>query len=114
MHYSRLLRSGQTDPIRLGPVDRFWSQVTRTDGCWIWTGTGIEANGYARIKVNGERILVHRMSWVMAFGSVPSGLVVCHRCDVPLCVNPDHLFVGTQKDNIADMMAKGRWRGGRR
>lgn len=75
----------------------------RSDGCWVWLGhTEPFGHGiYARQKT-------HRLAWEYANGPIPDGLCVCHRCDVPSCINPDHLFLGTRADNIADMDAKGR------
>jgi hypothetical protein len=107
MHYSRLIRHG-TPASPPTVVERFWSHVIRTDTCWLWTGGGVGWNGYARVKVEGKRIFVHRFSWSLANGPIPTGKVICHRCDVPLCVNPEHLFIGTQSDNIRDCVAKGR------
>lgn len=80
--------------------------------CWIWTGP-LRAGGYGAIREGGRgsRTLgAHRVMYELTQGPIPIGLVVCHRCDVPQCVNPAHLFVGRVKDNVEDMHAKGRAR----
>ena len=83
----------------------FEDRITFGDGCWLWKGKP-GSGGYGSWK-HGQ---AHRASWEFYRGPIPAGLQVCHRCDVPLCVNPDHLFIGTQSDNIQDMYAKGRGR----
>lgn len=75
--------------------------------CWLWMG-GTDRWGYGLIKIDGSNKLVHRVTWEFANGPIPEGLFVCHRCDVPACVNPAHLFLGTAKDNMIDMVRKGR------
>jgi hypothetical protein len=75
-------------------------------GCWIWTGSATK--GYGKVKVDGQHIGAHRWSWLLHKGPIPDGLQVCHSCDVPLCVNPAHLFLGTAKDNNDDKIRKGR------
>ena len=89
-------------------ADRFWAKVEKTDGCWLWTASTINS-GYGAVGFMGHRTTAHRMSWFLAHGSWPD-LCVLHRCDVKLCVRPDHLFLGTQADNVRDMDEKGRRR----
>jgi HNH endonuclease len=91
-------------------VDWFWSQVDRSgDGCWEWQGR-LDRGGYGRIGFQGKTWWVHRLSLHLT-GVDLGDFDVCHRCDNPKCVRPSHLFLGTAKDNAADMMAKGRWGG---
>jgi len=76
-------------------------------GCWIWTGARTP-HGYGQVQVDGRRMLIHRASWEQENGPIPAGLLVLHRCDTPPCINPEHLFLGTQSDNMRDSKAKGR------
>ena len=88
----------------------FWRNVTITEGCWTWNG-GRDKNGYGRFNVRPRLSSLdrtHRVSWVIHFGAIPEGLQICHHCDNPPCVRPDHLFLGTAADNNADKVAKGR------
>lgn len=80
------------------------------EGCWLWTGQTKE-KGYGAITFNGRKARVHRIAYELWVGEIPGGLMVLHRCDVRNCFNPEHLFVGTAKDNTHDMLAKGRGRG---
>jgi hypothetical protein len=95
--------------------DRFWEKVNK-DGplcvrlgtkCWVWMG-GTYLNGYGCIKIKRHMVSVHRLSWQLANGEIPEGMFVLHKCDNRPCVNPDHLFLGTQQDNVDDMITKGR------
>ena len=93
------------------PPDRFWPKVQRTldDTCWEWQGyRGADGYGRFRVATRGAPALAHRFAYETAFGPIPPGLLVCHRCDNPPCVRPSHLFLGTQQDNIRDCSAKGR------
>jgi hypothetical protein len=90
------------------PIDeRLWEKVHKTDSCWIWTGYK-DGKGYGRIGYNGKVEKPHRVSWMIANGEIPEGMFVCHHCDNPSCVNPEHLFLGTNNDNQRDMYNKGR------
>lgn len=77
-------------------------------GCWLWTGYA-NPRGYGMMSMPQQSPkLAHRVSWTLYRGPVPDGMFVCHKCDTPACVNPDHLFVGSNADNVKDMDGKGR------
>jgi hypothetical protein len=92
---------------KLNSVTTFQRLIDKSGDCWVWKGSVNHAN-YGMYKFNGKFRLAHRLSYEIHIGSIPSGMLVCHKCDNPSCVNPDHLFLGTQKDNINDCVAKGR------
>jgi len=86
----------------------FWPQVKKSDTCWNWLAS--PERTYGAVFFNGRKQQAHRVSYQLFRGEIPDGLNVCHKCDNPKCVNPEHLFLGTQQDNIDDMMRKGRHR----
>jgi hypothetical protein len=116
-HYMRWRKHGDATKVSRVALkgkslrERFDCQAVKKYGCWDWIGHK-DKKGYGRILVEGKIQLAHRVSWELANGPVPNGLLVLHRCDNPSCTNPEHLFVGTQKDNIDDMVNKGRDRRG--
>jgi hypothetical protein len=87
--------------------DRFFRHVEKTTSCWLWTGY-IDSGGYGTIQIGHAPWLVHRVSYELHHGPIPPAAVVRHSCDVRHCVNPDHLLVGTPKENTADMIERGR------
>lgn len=107
---------GKRGPKRRPIAERFWSRVRKgsPSECWLWQGKAKTAYGYGllgkggRSDRSGGNVAAHRVSWELHCGPIPAGLFVLHKCDIPACVNPNHLFLGTIRDNALDMFAKGR------
>lgn len=88
---------------------RFWPKVKKSTGCWAWLAAKhVQGYGLIGYGVASMHIKAHRASWIIHFGPIPTGKCVLHKCDNPECTNPEHLFLGTQVENIRDMIQKGR------
>ena len=113
MHYTRWRRHGdpnETLKVRGGITEeQFWGYVNTRDPdeCWDWT-RGKDQAGYGIVLLNGRRDRTHRIAWSLTRGDIPAGLFVCHHCDRPSCCNPNHLFLGSNSENIEDARRKGR------
>ncbi|KKL23315.1 hypothetical protein LCGC14_2426600 [marine sediment metagenome] len=109
MHRARLVRTRRLD--KKQPYERLSERIfiNLDNGCWKYIGF-INKDGYGRFRVNGKKTLAHRFMYLIVFGAIPNELLVCHKCDNPKCVNPNHLFLGTDKDNVRDSINKKRWR----
>lgn len=97
------------EQVKAATIERFWSKIKFGDlnECWEWQANR-SAKGYGKFKVDGEKKLAHRFLFIQLNGAMPSNILACHSCDNPTCCNPNHLFAGTYKDNIQDMIRKGR------
>ena len=92
-------------------TDRFWTNVTKTDNCWLWTGW-IRRDGYGSVSIRNKHFAAHRVSWTLANGPIPDGLWVLHHCDVRVCVRPTHLYLGTREQNTSDAIVRHRFKSG--
>lgn len=88
-------------------LDRFWDKIDKTNDCWNWTAA-TTTQGYGRFKLNGKLVSAHVLSYMIHNDDYDSTKDVCHKCDNPSCVNPDHLFLGSRSDNMLDCLRKGR------
>lgn len=95
---------------RIPPTVRFWARVDKRGACWLWQGAATP-HGYGYFSLEGRRDYAHRVSYRWAYGEIPEGAYVCHHCDTPACVRPEHLFLGSQQDNLTDAARKGRMHG---
>jgi len=101
--------SKPTQGLSLNEKLQFYSRKCSDSDCVLWTGD-TSKNGYGRLFWKRKSHRVHRLVWEIHNGPIPAGMLICHRCDVRFCINPTHLFLGTNADNTADMIRKGRLR----
>ena len=88
-------------------ISKFWSNIDRTDKCWFWLPRP-NSMGYGTFLLRKATFMAHRIAYELVKGPIPRGMFLCHTCDVPRCVNPEHMFLGSQKDNMQDSERKGR------
>lgn len=102
--------SGEPVVLSASDIKRFWARVVKTDGCWVWAGN-TNTGGYGNLMIAAMRrpVMAHRLAYTITRGEIPAGMCVLHSCDNPPCVDPDHLRIGTQKDNMADRSERGRF-----
>lgn len=110
-HYSRWYKGNPVvmPLLRERTIERLEKNSTPepNSGCWLWLGV-IGGAGYGRIKYKGQPWIVHRLAWTVHKGTIPEGAMVCHKCDVRSCINPDHLYIGDQETNMSDMVQRSR------
>lgn len=109
---AKVIVCSKSEPVKFTPeqIARFWMKVNRTsgpNGCWEWTKS-LTDKGYGQHGIGGKMMRAHRIAYALEIGPIPSGYFVCHKCDNPKCVNPAHLWTGTCRDNMNDMLSKGR------
>ncbi len=110
MHWKRHRKGADLSPVstRGEPWDvRFWHRVDIAGDCWVWTGA-TNARGYGVISIGGRMLLAHRLAYAMRHGDLPPADFICHHCDTPGCVNPDHLYAGDAAANFADVIQRNR------
>ena len=118
MHYKRMWLRGSVERACRDVnhiAKRFWMRTDQAggpDACWPWIEGVLDKDGYGHFRWMGPIRPAHLVAWELTNGPKPDGLNVCHSCDNPACCNPRHLWLGTQKDNVLDCIAKGRWRPG--
>lgn len=110
-HYGKLNRAGKLPKtnlyVRGTLADKLKSYIVGSNGCWMWQGA-LNEDGYGHLVHEGRRPAVHRLSYEFYKGEIPEHMCVCHSCDTPACINPDHLFLASHKGNMEDKVSKGR------
>ena len=103
-------RACRSQLIATGRAETFWSHVDKSGNCWVWTAARFDS-GYGAFSAGANNVRAHRFAYELVYGTIPDDMLVCHHCDNPPCVRPDHLFLGSNSDNMKDMHAKGRGSG---
>lgn len=110
LNYSEVLRVipnlEPSELTELARFIRFWEKINKTETCWLWTAS-TRGSGYGCFRFNGRTESANRVSWIIHNGEIPDGLLVLHKCDVPSCVNPDHLYLGDFSQNMKDAWERG-------